>query len=112
VEKAEGYKIREVQSMKDDYIGMNPHAARQLHEPFKGNRRTVDVVSSLPKKEKKLTIQHEIDEDRIIARKKVKYKVAHKKATRLENLGLHRKIGSRPLGETIRLNENKRISSR
>ncbi len=106
--KTEGYKVREVRSIKGGFIGMNPHAARQLGMPYK-NGKTVEVVSSLPKKEKKLTIQHEIDEDRLIKRHKLHYKTAHKKATRLERLGLHRKIGTSVLGRRIVLTKPKRI---
>jgi len=95
--------------MRGDFIGMNPHAARQLRQPYKDGK-TVKVLSTLPKKEKKLTIQHEIDEDRIIAKDKVHYKTAHKKATRLERLGLHRKIGASTLGRRIVLNKPKRIT--
>ena len=107
----EGYQVKEVSSMKHDYIGMNARAAHELHEPWEGDGRTVKVIKTLPPKEKKLTIQHEIDENKLM-RKGEHYPEAHASATRLERLGLHRKIGASRVGEKIRLKGSKRVSGR
>ena len=87
VGKRQGFRVLYRNNMYPrEYVGMNYYAARELKIPFHHGKNTVVVWTGLSKKDRELTIQHEITEARAMSLLGLKYHNGHKVAQTFENV--------------------------